>query len=110
MKHVLHRCMCWAWALTLVVSTSACGTLFHSAKEIHGQVVDAETGKPLEGAIIVVQWQPYFVRAVAHAPGHSGSIHTYEALTDKEGRYAIPAWGPKPVPVGGANRTPRSSV
>lgn len=95
MLSVSSKWLRWIWVLALVVSTGACGTLFHSAKEIRGQVMDEETGKPLEGVIVVAQWRPYYPPA-----GHSGVIHVYEALTDSEGRYRIPAWGPKPVPAG----------
>ncbi len=103
MEQKLAQLLRWISFSALIASTSACGTLFHSAKEIRGQVVDEETGKPLQGVIIVAQWQPYFPPS-----GHKGAIHSYETLTDSEGRYFIPAWGPKPVPAGAEirNRDP----
>ena len=98
MRRMLPQLIRSACILVFAVSSGACGTmLWHSAKEINGQVVDAETGKPLEGVIVVAQWVPYRY-GIGHAIGHRGAIHSYEALTDKEGRYAIPAWGPKLMP------------
>jgi hypothetical protein len=99
MKQRVDKLLHWAWLSALIVSTGACGTLFHSAKEIRGQVVDEESGKPLQGVIVVAQWQPYFPPS-----GHRGVIHVYEAVTDREGKYHIPSWGPKPVPLGAEMR------
>ena len=82
--------------LALSLLTSACGTLFHSAQETRGQIVDADTGQPLEGVIVVAQWIPYYA-----GPGQKGSIHAYETVTDSQGRYLIPAWGPKALPAYG---------
>lgn len=66
------------------------------AKEIHGQVVDAETGRPLEGVVVVARWR---LRWISIGEGHTGgTINTLEAVTDKEGKYFIPGWGPRPRP------------
>lgn len=82
------------WLLSALLALSACATpLTYSAKEIHGQIVDAETGQPIEDAIVVAQWV-LFEGGIGHG-GHKGRLHIYEAVTDKEGRYFIPAWGPK---------------
>jgi hypothetical protein len=83
----------------VLASSSACGALSHAAKEVHGRVVDDATGSPLPGVIVVGQWQPYYVGPV-HAPGHRGVLHVAETVTDAQGRYVIPAWGPKPLPPG----------
>lgn len=63
------------------------------AKEMRGQIVDAETGKPIEGTVIVAQWISYVV-GIGHG-GHNLRIHITETVTDKDGRYVIPGWGPK---------------
>jgi hypothetical protein len=68
----------------------------YSAKEIHGQIVDEETGQPLEGVVVVAEWKLYS-QGIGHG-GHSGTINTIEVLSDKEGKYFIPAWGPRPRP------------
>lgn len=75
----------------------ACATpLMYSAKEIRGRIVDAETNQPIGGAVIVAQWI-LFEMGIGHG-GHKSRIHIHETVTDKEGRYLIPAWGPKPHP------------
>lgn len=75
----------------------ACATpLTYSAKEIRGQIVDAETNQPIEGAIIVAQWVLFHI-----GPGHGGHksrIHVHETITDRDGNYVIPEWGPKVRP------------
>ena len=64
--------------------------LFYSAKEINGAVVDGETGKPLEGVVVVAQWVYW-----CPGGGHYMRIKVIEAVTDKDGRYHIPGWGPR---------------
>lgn len=66
------------------------------AKDIHGQVVDAETSRPLEGVVVVARWTLRWIRIGDGSTG--GSINTLEAMTDKEGKYFIPGWGPRPRP------------
>ena len=53
-----------------------------------GQVVDAETKQPLEGAVVVAVWSQKKIY-----PGHSSTVHyaTREAVTDKDGRFVIDA-------------------
>ena len=81
--------------LSAVLVLSTCATpLTYSAKEIRGQIVEAETGRPIEGAVVVAQW------ILSHVgSGHYGRrLHIHETITDKNGYYVIPAWGPKPRP------------
>jgi len=93
--------MKWSLACALFLGTifslAACATpAFYSAKEIHGQIVDAETGQPIEGAVVVGQWVLFHI-GIGHG-GHKSRIHIHETVTDKDGKYVIPAWGPKPHP------------
>jgi hypothetical protein len=78
--------------LFAVVSLAACASTY-SAKPITAIVVDAETGEPLEGVNVVAQW-------ILHGPTwvSAGSLEVDEAVTDKDGRFHIPGWGPKEVP------------
>jgi hypothetical protein len=67
----------------------------YSGAPIRGQVMDDATGKPLEGAIVVAQWE--LVREVI--PGlvnesYGDVLNIAEAVTDRDGRYEIPGWGP----------------
>jgi hypothetical protein len=81
--------------LSGLCSLLACATpLTYSAKEIHGQIVDAETGQPIEGAIVVAQW----VLSHIGSGGYGTRLHIHETTTDKKGNYLVPAWGPTPRP------------
>ena len=54
--------------------------------EITGTVVDAETGKPIEGAVVLVEWT-----ITKGMPGmsHTESYKIIEGLTDKTGEIKI---------------------
>ena len=71
---------------------------FYSSKEIHGRIVDDATGQAIEGAIIVAQWELF-----EPGPGDSGHrgdmMNVLEAISDKNGNYKIPSWGPRPRPL-----------
>lgn len=69
------------------------GPRMYSAKPIQGSVVDAETGAPLEGVIVVAQWILFVV-----GPGHGqhrDRLEVLETVTDRHGHYVFPGWGPK---------------
>jgi hypothetical protein len=55
-------------------------------EEITGIVVDAETGQPIEGAVVLVEWTK-----TSGLPGlrSTDSYKVFEALTDKEGKVRI---------------------
>jgi hypothetical protein len=55
---------------------------------IEGQVVDAETGKPLEGVIVAGLWE--LTVFFSHASGGYAKISLVE--TDKEGKFKLPWW------------------
>jgi hypothetical protein len=84
---------------------------FYSAKEIHGQIVDAATGEPIEGVVIVAQWE-LFQEGLGDS-GHKGSmVNIKEAVTDSTGNYVIPGWWPRPrLPFNYLdNRDPKLSI
>ena len=64
--------------------------LTYSAKPVQGILVDAQTGEPLMGVIVVAQW-------IMHEPGKGSwrRLHVFETTTDSRGNYLIPGWGPK---------------
>lgn len=72
--------------LALLVVQTGCGTL---DGPLSGVVIDKSTGEPVEGAIIVAQWQG----AVA-SPAHSQTecYHAETATTKEDGTFRIPAF------------------
>ena len=67
------------------------------AKSISGQVVDDETGKPLAGVFIVAQWV-LFQPGIGHGGHVDQTMNIIEVVTDQNGKYFIPGWGPRPRP------------
>jgi len=65
----------------------------YSAQPIAGNVIDAATGAPVEGAIVVANWivEDPLVGQV------QGSLELKEALTDRNGDFRLEGWGPTPV-------------
>ncbi len=69
---------------------------FYWGDAIEARVVDADTEQPLEGVIVVATY-----KLIYGNPGGSGdhkAFHVMEAVTDHNGRFHLPAWGPKWVP------------
>lgn len=63
----------------------------YTAEPIEGRVIDKETGQPIEGVVVLAQW-------ILQKPieGHKAEHWVViEAVTDSEGKYKIPGWGPK---------------
>lgn len=67
--------------------------LSYSAEPITAVVVDAETRQVLESVNVLVLWD------LEDPNGRGGPYWIFEeTVTDKEGRFQFPGWGPKPVP------------
>ncbi len=71
----------------IIILLQACASPIYYAKRIQGQVVDEQTGEPIEGAIIVAQWI-LFHQGLGHS-GHDSRIRVVETVTDKNGYYTI---------------------
>jgi hypothetical protein len=63
---------------------------------IRGRIVDGVTGAPIDNAIVVAFSQ---TGSLLHS-GSGGSIALLEAVTDTDGNYRLPGWGPKLAPTG----------
>jgi hypothetical protein len=74
--------------LGLVLSLAAgCGHLVYSSGPYSGQVVDAETGRPVAGAAVVAIW----TREMPVGPEVTeGDWDVYEILSDANGEFTIP--------------------
>lgn len=80
----------------LLVPLTACAGLFGtslSADPIDSRVMDAETGEPIEGAIVLARWALYEGSLTGHASA-CGVAAIEETITDKDGKFHIPGWGP----------------
>ncbi len=54
-------------------------------RSMTGTVVDAETLKPIEGAVVMVEW----TKQVGFGEYHTESVKVIEAVTDKNGRASL---------------------
>jgi len=80
--------------VALLVSASCAGLFqrIYSAEAIEAWVVDKKTGKPLEGVIVVAHWK--LMRGTVGGRVPAGTMMLLETVTDVNGRFSFPAWGP----------------
>lgn len=69
----------------ILLMAAACGSPVYIAEDIDAQVVDAETGKPIEGVNVVANWQ--LVVGSLDGQRMRGQLEVMETLTDGEGRF-----------------------
>jgi hypothetical protein len=81
--------------ITLSLTLQSCFAQY-SAEPITGWVVDADTGKPLEGVIVTANWAVSEGNLAGTNQG--GQLQILETVTDQAGRYHFPGWGPKRLP------------
>jgi len=70
-------------------SQAALAPAFYSAKEIRATVVDTATGRPIDRAVVVAVWQ------LETVSGEGPRLQVTEAVTDANGQFFVPGWGPK---------------
>jgi hypothetical protein len=85
--------MTWRWRVLLpglagLVMLILGGRPCSAAGPWRGQVVDAETGQPLEGVIVVAVWDKLSPGAMHPQRDFHDAL---EVVTDAEGRFVIPA-------------------
>jgi hypothetical protein len=68
-------------------------TLYYSADPVEAKVIDADTKQPLEGVIVTANWQLEYGTPGGDVP--AGQLMVMEAVTNKDGRFHFPGWGPK---------------
>jgi len=61
------------------------------ADSIHARVVDAATGQPLAGVNVVAHWE--LNGPLENVP--VGQLQVLETVTDENGEFTFPAWGPR---------------
>jgi len=64
----------------------------YRAAPVEGTVLDAQSGQPLAGIVVVASWQ---ARGSNLDVNSGGQLETLEAVTDGHGHYALPGWGPR---------------
>jgi hypothetical protein len=87
--------------LSVFMTLAAAGCLappVYWAESIRGRVVDADTGAPIEGAVVVANWRLYS-GGMGHG-GHMGSLLVDGTKTDTKGDFRFHKWGPKLRPYG----------
>lgn len=96
LRHHLRRLFGRASTVLALVAgcllVSACGG-FYSADEITATVVDADTKAPLAGVHVIAEWA---VRGGMNYGNVVGYMNVMETVTDKDGRFHFPGWGPRP--------------
>lgn len=81
--------------VALMFCTTAYAQLTFTAEAINGEVVDEETGQPLAGVIIVAKWTV----DESLVGRNNDLLNVLETVTDKDGNYNFPTWGPKLIPL-----------
>ncbi len=81
-------------ALRLVIAAVAlagCGSPYYTSAPIEAWVVDAETGAPIEGAVVTANWQ--LVASGLDTGGRKlHQLEVMETVTDKAGRFYFPGF------------------
>jgi len=83
---------CLVLGAVLLWSSLSSHAFVYSAEPIEGWAADAETGKPIEGVIVVAHWQ---LEGGFEGGSPVNELKILEAVTDQNGRYSLPAWGPR---------------
>lgn len=86
--------------ILLIVTASAAlsGCAGYSARSITATVVDAASGEPIPGANVVATWELRWMPLTLTESGGKALLAQSEGVTDAQGRFHIPAWGPKGYP------------
>ena len=77
----------------LAIPAACTGSPVYYAEAIEASIVDAETKKPLEGVVVVAHWQLF--SSTLAGRNLAGQLMVMEAVTDQDGRFHFPSWGPK---------------
>jgi hypothetical protein len=73
------------------MAIGGCGSPYYTVDPIEAWVVDADTGQPLEGAVVTANWQ--LVSPGLDTGGRKlHQLEVMETLTDKNGRFHFPGF------------------
>ncbi len=80
--------------LVIAISLPACAApLQYVIEPMEARVVDATTKQPLERVVVVAHWELEHGTVGGNVP--SGQLRVMETVTDKDGRFAFPGFGPE---------------
>jgi hypothetical protein len=85
----MRRPLNLAMAMAFVASLAGC-TITHSFGPYFGKVVDAQTGEPLEGAVVLIDFNTKEY-TLGGGP-RSSFVDAVEVLTDDKGEFKVPAF------------------
>jgi len=88
--------------LPLAWLVASCAT--YSGKPGSATVVDAATGRPLGGVVVAASWNYIDIRTGEFA----GVFFMTDAVTDENGEFMLPEWGPRGITMGNSGRVPRA--
>jgi hypothetical protein len=77
--------------LTTVLVLSSCARIYY-ADPIKARVVDAATGAPIEGVNILAAWE---AKGGLEGGNIAGYVKVMEDVTNANGEFSFPGWGPK---------------
>lgn len=81
----------WPIAVIGIMALNACGSPYYTSDPIEAWVVDAETGAPIDGAVVTANWQ--LVGVSFDTGGRKvGQLEVMETTTDKNGRFHFPGF------------------
>lgn len=84
-----------------------CATSY-SSPGMRARVVDAETKRPMGGVTVVAHWGLVYP-LLLHGHGRN-DMEILEAVTDDDGWFQFPAWGPRAIPAEVPSRARMSSA
>src|SRR5665213_1935277 len=87
-------------ALMLFALISGCSGTSYSGPGWSARVIDMETGAPIEGANVVVKWP-----LELYSGQFAGWLFVTEAVTNEDGIFSLPAWGPLTAPTESGRQT-----
>ena len=77
--------------LTMTLALTSCVRVYY-ADPINARVVDAATGAPIEGVNILAAWE---ANGGLEGGNIMGYVKVMEDVTDANGKFSFPGWGPK---------------
>ena len=82
----------WSFVTAMVPLLPSPWPPFYWALPVHGQVVDAETGSPMSGVIVVAHWE---LETEGWSPRVTGQAAVMEDVTDDTGHFTFRWWCPR---------------